>query len=51
MVMEFTNGKMDEDMLAAMNLIKKADMANTTGMMEGFLKECGIMAKEMEKGE
>lgn len=51
MVMEFTNGKMEESMWVVISWIKKVGMVNIIGMMEGYLKDCGKMAKEMGKAE
>ena len=49
--MEFTLGKMEENMLEAMSLIKNMDTVNIIGMMEEFLRGFGRMEREMDKVE
>lgn len=51
MEMAFINGKMAESMLVDINMIKKVDMENITGMMDVFLKGCGKMVKETDRVE
>ena len=51
MEMAFINGKMAENMLVDINMIKKVDMENITGMMDVFLKGCGKMVKETDRVE
>lgn len=51
MGLEHIHGKMVENMLVPINLIKNVVLVSTFGMMAEFMKDFGQMVKEMEMGK
>jgi ribosomal protein S4E len=47
---EFKLILMEEDMTVNGKMAKSVDLASTLGMMDKFIKEIGVMMKEMAKG-
>ena len=48
MVREFIDGKMGENILVIMRMIKNVDLESIIGTMVEYFKEIGKMEKEME---
>ena len=51
MEMVFINGRMEENMLEAINLTKSVDMGSIIGITEEYLRGYGRTEKETEKEE